>query len=174
MIVAGPLIDASNRGRTSDGLVDSVDVWRTVANLMGITDREVDAYVETLASPPAVDSVSFLPLLIDPLGPSPRSTSYAEVFSPNSCGGRPFEPVTWLRMVTDGRYKLVRRVYDAVWEDGEMVAGTVAEEPLSPDRRPLGARPDLRAAPGPLAVRPGLPAAGVRGAVQPLLRRPGL
>jgi len=128
MIVTGPLIAPEHQGTTAAGLVDSVDLYRTVANLLGVTDREVDAYIADREHPPKLDSRSFLPLLIDPEGPSERRRAYAEVYYPNMGDGGPFEPVTWLRMATNGQYKLVRKSYDMTWVDGEPVTGTVIEE----------------------------------------------
>lgn len=157
LIVSGPVISPGDRGSTSDGLVDSVDLWRTAANLLGVSDREINAFLETQENPPKIDSRSFLPLLIDPMGPSARRRSYAEVFFPNSGGTLPFEPVTWLRMATDGQYKLVRKVFDVEWIDGQPQGGTVVEELFHIAVDPWETNPICAPAPSPRACESSCP-----------------
>lgn len=78
---------------TIDALVSHVDVFATLLAASGVP-AEVPS-----------DSVSFLPLLDDPLAPSPRDHVYAEVFLPRGPG-----PHTerYDRMVRGERFKLVR------------------------------------------------------------------
>jgi arylsulfatase A-like enzyme len=128
LIVKGPLIPIENRGSTATRLVDTVDLYRTTANLLGVTEREIDAYIANRPQPPTLDSKSFLPLLLDSQGAGRRGLSYTEVYYPNSGGVAPFEPVTWLRTVTDGEYKLVRKVFDMTWSAGQPMGGRVVEE----------------------------------------------
>jgi arylsulfatase A-like enzyme len=63
----------STTSRTCNGLVDTVDIWRTVLDLANVTP------------PPdvVVDGVSFLPLLANANAPSARTLSFSQLFTPN-------------------------------------------------------------------------------------------
>jgi arylsulfatase A-like enzyme len=93
-----PLIASGHRvaapGREVDALVQSVDLFATIVALCGAPDPGS-----------GVDSVSLLPLLLDPGAAPPRRWVYGEAFSPNGFG--PY--VTRDRAAGDGRYKLIRR-----------------------------------------------------------------
>ena len=100
MIVVSPRIDPADRGSESLALVQSVDLFATVAEIAG-----VDAHAE--------DSISLVPYLEDPTLPTQqaRRYAYAEAFAPNGSG-----PYTEHRRgVTDDRYKLIWR--DGVYEE---------------------------------------------------------
>ncbi|MCH7870223.1 MAG: sulfatase-like hydrolase/transferase, partial [Planctomycetes bacterium] len=100
-IVTGPVVPRSSRGRTSSALVNTTDVYRTVADIAGVDLADV--------FPPRykVDSVSLLPLLADPdRTPAARRYAYAERFRPNGAG--PYE--LRQRAIRDGRWKLIRRL----------------------------------------------------------------
>ena len=97
-IVAGPAVPPSSRGRISTALVNTTDVFATVADIGGVNLAE--------ALPPelVLDSVSVLPLLVDPAGATVREYAFVEHFRPNGHGphrrGR--------RAIRDGRWKLMQ------------------------------------------------------------------
>jgi arylsulfatase A-like enzyme len=104
LVISGPLTWFRG-GRTCRSLVGSVDLWRTVANFTGISNATVDAAVAGTGLP--YDSLSFLEQVLEPNRPGPRTFAYSELF-PN---GPPPVPanVTWLRAMTDGTYRYLRR-----------------------------------------------------------------
>lgn len=104
MIVTGPLA-WWNAGQTCRNLVGAVDLYRTLANFTGISNATIDA---TIAATGAVnDSISFYESVLDPCGPGSRSFAYSELFG-NVTPPIPAN-VTWLRAMTDGSYRYVRR-----------------------------------------------------------------
>lgn len=89
-IIDSPLV--TSPGATTDALTHIVDVYPTVAELVGVTP-----------SGPALDGHSLLPWLADPTLPG-RETVYTELFQPNG----PMPEATSARAVYDGTYKLTR------------------------------------------------------------------
>lgn len=98
--VAGPLVDAP--GRVVTDPVGAVDVWRTVRDITGA--RELPGMI------PAglyIDSVSFLPLITDAQAHGARKYAFSEIFTP--IGNPAWAPMgTLQRMITDGKWKLIR------------------------------------------------------------------
>ncbi|MCB9898763.1 MAG: sulfatase-like hydrolase/transferase [Planctomycetes bacterium] len=90
LIIAGPGVV---QGAVCDALVDTTDIFATVADFVGVPHAT------------AIDSVSMLPYLAQPALPSIRPWAYAEYFAPD---GFELHPV-WDRALRDGRYKLVQR-----------------------------------------------------------------
>lgn len=97
LIIAGP--DVREPGRECAGLVTTVDLFATVADLAGID------LAHLLPDPVVHDSVSLIPYLNVPETESLRRHVYAEIFSPNGQG--PY--VSYDRAVRDVQYKLVLR-----------------------------------------------------------------
>lgn len=122
-IVKSPHVPVAHRGSESLGLVQTVDIFATLADIV------------SLSSPTAVDSLSFLPLLQNPLGAGNRSFVYAEGFSPNGFGPYASEQ----RTAVDGRYKLIWRdgVYEEMFDlELDPFEGTnLLPGPLSPDEQ---------------------------------------
>jgi len=77
LIVAGPAVRGP--GRECTALVNTTDVFATVAELCGV---DAHGFPEGAGR----DSISFAPHLRDPTAPSLRVFSYAESFSPNRIG----------------------------------------------------------------------------------------
>jgi arylsulfatase A-like enzyme len=75
LIVVSPHIDLADQGKESMALVQSVDVFATIAEIAGLQS-------------PAEDSISILPYLDDPDLPTGalRPYAYAESFDPNGLG----------------------------------------------------------------------------------------
>jgi arylsulfatase A-like enzyme len=78
LIVTGPVVGSP--GRTSDVLIDGVDVFETVRELLGVSREELGLPAEQV-----VDGVSFLPVLRSPEAEEahPRRFSFVEHFEPN-------------------------------------------------------------------------------------------
>lgn len=120
LLVYGPLVGTP--GSTCDRLISGVDVWRTVANICGVDDGTVDTVVSCLFPTPTpcaqahgIDSASFLHLIEDPTDVAAREYAYAELginptTAPQCPAGSPPSgiPAYGTRMITDGRFKLVR------------------------------------------------------------------
>lgn len=108
MIVAGPLVQSP--GRHSDHPVGAVDLWRTLRDVTRA--QELPGMIPTDV---CIDSTSFLPHLADPNAPRSREYAFAEVFNPvgnpanTNIGARQ-------RMLTDGRWKLIRTGLDELEE----------------------------------------------------------
>lgn len=100
LIVAGARVRVP--GSECRALVNSTDIFATVAELAGVDPRPVLEGVTT-------DSVSIVPYLDDPARPSIREIVYAEKFRPNGPG--PY--VNDASTIRDERYKLIRH------EEGE-------------------------------------------------------
>lgn len=98
-IVAGPAVPVSSRGQVSEALVNTTDVYTTVAELAGVNLDEV------LPPTHKLDSVSILPLLDDPKHAVVREYAYAENFRPNGLS----TPRGGEYAIRDARWKLIRR-----------------------------------------------------------------
>lgn len=101
-IVAGAAVSPQARGQECQALVNTTDLYRTIAEIIGVGEQAEEG----------VDSVSFLPYLRDPGAPSAREYLYAERFLPNfippaQIGARS-NHVTAIR---DARYKLIKRPF---------------------------------------------------------------
>ncbi len=93
LIVRSPLV--ASPGSTSDALVNSTDLFATIAEIAGID-------IDVIYGPGVQhDSVSLVPYLLDPELPSLRSFVYTERFSPNGLA-----PTAYLRVIRNERYKL--------------------------------------------------------------------
>ena len=79
LIVSGPLVGSP--GRSCDALVDGVDVFETVREILGVKRADV------LPDDHPVDGVSFLPLLRSADAPPARTFSFCEHFEPNGDPG---------------------------------------------------------------------------------------
>lgn len=105
LIVSGPLVKhpIPSGGWTSDALVSGVDLWRTIGEISG-----ADENLLLLAGP--LDSVSFLPVVRDPLSSGSRTGVFSQYFSPN--GVMTVAPPSCYaenqRSMSDGIYKYVR------------------------------------------------------------------
>ena len=96
-IVSGPAVPTSSRGHVSRALVNTTDVYATVADIAGVDLAEVIPHELVL------DSVSMLPLLADPDSASIRQYAFAEYFIPNGPGPYDRSP----RAIRDDRWKLI-------------------------------------------------------------------
>jgi len=105
LIVSGPLVPAPG-GFVSDVPVGAVDLWRTIAAITGANP--------TLAAPNVtLDSVSFLPVILDPLHqPGSRQYIFSQQFWPNGVPASPPNQnqcfITHNRSISDGCYMYVR------------------------------------------------------------------
>ncbi len=104
LIVSGPRV--AGPGRTSDALVDTVDLYATLA---GLAEAPLPAGVAT-------DSVDFGPLLRDPLAVGDRSHSLVEFFTPNGLDQLRFAHLRgYVRREGQDLWKLVHEIS---WESG--------------------------------------------------------
>lgn len=119
LLVSGPAVQAT--GQECQALVNTVDVFATVADLAGVD--------LAAAVPPdhPLDGVSLLPYLSDPDTPSLRQTIYAEEFAPNGLG--PYEH--HFRTIRGPRYKLVIR---DVFTPQELHSEALYDLELDPDQ----------------------------------------
>ncbi len=108
LIVSGPIAPA---GDTCRSLVNTVDLWRTIAELTGIRSADIDAAMGGTS----VDAESFLDGIERPTSTLARTTAYSEAF-PN--GSPPPANASYLRGITDGTYRYMR-----IWSD----AGVMSE-----------------------------------------------
>ncbi len=92
LVISGPLVHRP--GRTSEALVNSTDLFSTIAEIAGIQLGDVNL---------ELDSVSVLPLVADAEAPDRRLFTYAENFEPNGFG--PYDRDA--RAVRNSDYKLV-------------------------------------------------------------------
>ena len=123
-IISGPAV--TQPGRESDALISTVDVYKTVTELAGLSH---------LPPQSPVDSVSLVPYLDDPDQESVRPTVFSEFFLPDLENPR----VMW-RMIRDNRYKLIvrggqqdgRELYDLQQDPFERK--NLMDEPLTPDQ----------------------------------------
>ena len=108
-LVSGPLV--AQPGRVSQALVNSTDIFATVAEIAGV-DLAAQGY-GCGAGQVALDSISLVPLLTDPCHPGLRTYAFAEMFAPNFDSANPPAPVqASARAIRNGRYKLIRYEYD--------------------------------------------------------------
>ena len=94
LIVSGPLVDQP--GRQSQALVNTTDLFATVAEIAGANLASVGL--------PTLDSISILPYLVDPAQKQIRKTVYSESFAPNG-----FAPTSWTRAMRNSTFKLIMR-----------------------------------------------------------------
>jgi arylsulfatase A-like enzyme len=105
LIVSGPLVPAPG-GFVSDVPVGAVDLWRTIAAITGANP--------SLAAPNVtIDSVSFLPVILDPLHqPGNRTYTFSQLFWPNGIPAAPPNQNQCFnghsRSISDGSYMYVR------------------------------------------------------------------
>ncbi len=93
LIVAGKAVPDLSKGTVSSALVNSTDLWATVAEIAGSTDSEAN-------------SISIVPLLISPSSSGSRDHAYSERFIPNRLSG----PYTlYDQALRDSRWKLIRK-----------------------------------------------------------------
>jgi arylsulfatase A-like enzyme len=95
LIVKGPRVAS---GRSSDALINSTDLYATILEMGGL---DVD---EATPSGVTLDSISFLPDLLEPDSPSRREWVYADVFFGNFAG---VEGADYA--MRNERYKLLRQ-----------------------------------------------------------------
>ncbi len=95
LIVSGAIVEQP--GRESTALVNSTDLFSTVAELAGVKTSALASEGKPL------DSVSLVPYLENPETPPRRKTVFAEKFFPNH---QP--PKKWAYAIRDQRYKLIR------------------------------------------------------------------
>jgi len=105
LIVNGPAV--VNPGRELGALVHAVDVFATVADLMGV-DWSSHVPDPNLV----VDSVSLMPYVLDTAPASLRAFTYTERFRPN--GVHPSLADSFWQGAFDGRYRLLRVTDDGV------------------------------------------------------------
>jgi len=79
---------------TSDALVNTVDLFATIAEIVGYDYTQI----------PALDSVTLTPYLLGNVHPAPRRLNFAELFKPNGCDATPQTG----QAIRDERYKLIR------------------------------------------------------------------
>lgn len=134
LIISGPLA-WFHAGDTCRNQVGGTDLWRTVANLTGISNATVDSAVA--ATGVVHDSVSFLNSIENPSVPGLRPFSYSEAFANR------VPPVvgSWLRGMTDGTYRYSRiraangsiseQLYNLTTDECELVDLTKAPHVLT-------------------------------------------
>ncbi len=105
MLVTGPLVGISSMGGTCRNLVEGVDFWRTIANICGVPNAAIDAYMTGTT----IDSRSFLKTIITPSTPPARATAYFEAFKNTAS---PPAVLGVQRGVTDGTYRYIYKVDD--------------------------------------------------------------
>ncbi|MEQ1504581.1 MAG: sulfatase-like hydrolase/transferase [Myxococcota bacterium] len=131
LIVSGPGIA---RGATSDALVHLVDLFPTIAGLVGV---DLDDGVVR-------DGYDLRPILTDPTAPGPRTVLFTEKFRPNGS-----DPERRWAAIRDDRYKLVRtsvfpdELYDLTadpWSEGPDLLADGVDTALPPDVDAIHAR----------------------------------
>lgn len=89
LIVAGPLVagatatPAPAEGWRTQSLVSMVDLWRTVAQIAGLSDAQISGVLAGASAPPASESLSFKGLIEDPESLGQRQFAYCERFERN-------------------------------------------------------------------------------------------
>ncbi len=104
MLVTGPLA-WWNAGDTCRNMVSGVDLFRTIANFTGISQAKIDTAIAATGKPN--DSVSAYYTVLNPDATPRRPYAYGELFG-NLTPPIPAN-VTWLRSITNGSYRYVRR-----------------------------------------------------------------
>jgi arylsulfatase B len=92
LIVSGEHV--AQPGRVFDGLVHTNDIFASVLEIGDVLATQ---------SPSELDSISFVPALLDPLVSSAREVVYSETYAPNGPG--PYQHRA--RMLRDERFKLI-------------------------------------------------------------------
>jgi arylsulfatase A-like enzyme len=132
LIVAGRGVRSP--GRESTALINSVDLFPTVLDLLGIDEQAA------IVDGRPIDGVSMLPYMLDATQASLRTWVFAERFTPNGLG--PYQAVG--RMVRDERWKLIQRAgqvdlfYDMenlLLERESLLPGTLSPEQFDAYRR---------------------------------------
>ena len=105
LIVTGPLVKRPipSEGWRSEALVSAVDLWSTIADITGANAAQV-------VPPHQLDSISFLPVILDPLSAGNRTTVYSQIFTPNGIVSLP-PPSCYDRndrSLSDGVFKYIR------------------------------------------------------------------
>jgi arylsulfatase A-like enzyme len=124
LIVKGPHVPVANRGSESLALVGTVDLFATVADIVGVFSA-------------AQDSLSLLPYLQDPALPTRaiRHYAYTEIFSPDGFG--PYDDQR--QALRDDQYKLIRRdgvdaeLFDLIADPPESM--NLLDAALTPDQQ---------------------------------------
>ena len=106
LIVSGPHVPPppTNEGWRSSALVSAVDLWLTIAEITGADASQVVPLSQ-------LDSISFYPVLRDPLHPGNRAIVFSQSFLPNGILPLPSPTSCYSlnrRGVTDGEYKYIR------------------------------------------------------------------
>jgi len=105
LIVNGPLVKRPipAEGWKSTALVSAVDLWLTIADITGANAAQVVPLHQ-------LDSVSFMPVILDPLSAGNRTTVFSQIFMPNAIFTLPPPSCYTLndRSLSDGVYKYVR------------------------------------------------------------------
>lgn len=107
LLVSGPLVKqpVPQGGWESNALVHAVDLWRTIADITGADAASVRPLNE-------LDSISFMPVIQDPLSPGDRTTVFSQLFEPNGLFETDLPPPSCYtineRGTTDGVYKYIR------------------------------------------------------------------
>jgi arylsulfatase A-like enzyme len=92
LIVSGESV--AQPDRVFDGLVHTNDIFATVLDIGGVPATQ---------RPSELDSISFLPALLDPRTHGGREVVYSETYSPNGSGPYQYRA----RMLRDERFKLI-------------------------------------------------------------------
>ncbi len=93
LIIAGTAVHPDRRGSECDALVNTTDIYRTVAKLAGVPGS---------AMPAGLNSANLKPLLRKIPGPDPRTHVFAEKFSPNGTA-----PTSHVATIRDATFKLM-------------------------------------------------------------------
>lgn len=104
LLVSGPLT-WNRAGETCRNLVSGVDLYRLIANFTGISNPKIDNVMAALGRPN--DSISPYYTVRNPNAQPRRQFAYSELFG-NLPPPIPAN-VTWLRSITNGQYRYVRR-----------------------------------------------------------------
>ncbi len=110
MIVAGPLVSPQGVHECY-GLVEGVDLWRTIAELTGASPAR--AFESLMIPPPDLDGRSFKTLILDPSGSGQNPWAFSQLFGPSGVPPFPGDPSQCFknqhRAITDGEYKYIRK-----------------------------------------------------------------
>ena len=117
-MVSGPGIEA---GRTSDALLNTVDLYATFLELAGI-DVE-----NAVPDDREFDSISFAPLLLDPQATPAREFAFADIFSPWRDPSRAIRNATHKLVDIEGTEELYNLVEDP-YEHNNLLASDLSAE----------------------------------------------
>lgn len=107
-VVSGAVV--ASPGRVSDVPISVVDIYRTVAQIMGADLTKAPSKNGHL------DSISFLPNLVDPVVGAQRTFGFSELFTPN--GANANAASSGIRATWDAQYKLIRTVAGITFPNG--------------------------------------------------------